>query len=223
MARATIADARKITSTIVTILDPQAVLVFGAVARSGEGNDLDLLIIVDDDTVGGNALDVALRPFQNRIAIDPFVIPANIFREYFRQGSPFLRTVILEGRPLYMKNAESEWMKDAREELKTAEYLRTGGYWKAACFHSQQALEKTFKARLLGRGWELEKVHSVARLHALGVDYTIPLALAAEDIQFMDSIYRGRYPGEAGLLPLGEPTREDADRAIAIARKVVGD
>ena len=121
-----------------------------------------------------------------------------------------------------MKNAESEWLKDALDELKAAEYLCAGGYWKAACFHSQQAMEKTGKPRLLGRGWELEKVHSIARLQALAVDHRISSALDAADIQFMDSIYRGRYPGEAGLLPLGEPTRGDAERAIEIAKRALG-
>jgi hypothetical protein len=43
-----------------------------------------------------------------------------------------------------------------------------------------------------------------------------------EEIQYIDSIYRGRYPGEAGLLPLGEPDSKDADKAIAIATNSLG-
>lgn len=121
-----------------------------------------------------------------------------------------------------MKNAESEWMKDAKEELLAAEHLRKGGFWKLACFHAQQAVEKCLKARLLGKGWELEKVHSVARLTALCADFKIAQPLSEGEIVFVDSIYRGRYPGEAGLLPLGEPNQAEADRAIAIARKATG-
>ena len=37
----------------------------------------------------------------------------------------------------------------------------------------------------------------------------------------MDEIYRGRYPAESGLLPLGTPTEEDADRSVAIAQRTV--
>jgi HEPN domain-containing protein len=221
MARATLSDAREITPTIVTVMDPQAVLVFGGVGRSGEGNDLDLLIVVDENSASEDVLATALQPFQRRISIDPFVITANTFRDHFLRGSPFLRAIVREGRRLYMKNAVSEWMKDARDELKAAEHLHAGGFWKLACFHAQQAIEKAFKARLLGKGWELEKVHSLARLVALAIDHNIPSTLEAGDIQFMDSIYRGRYPGEAGLLPLGEPTRDDAERAIETARKVL--
>ena len=41
------------------------------------------------------------------------------------------------------------------------------------------------------------------------------------DIVFIDSIYRGRYPGEAGLLPHGEPDTEDAARAVKIAAHLI--
>ena len=75
MARATLADAREVTSTIVRVIDPQAVLVFGGVGRSGEGNDLDLLIVTDQGSTREDALGAALLPFQKRFAIDPFVIP----------------------------------------------------------------------------------------------------------------------------------------------------
>lgn len=41
------------------------------------------------------------------------------------------------------------------------------------------------------------------------------------DIVFMDGIYRGRYPAEEGLLPQGDPSAEDAAKAIRIADKIV--
>ena len=222
MARATLADAREVTSTIVRVIDPQAVLVFGGVGSSGEGNDLDLLIVTDQGSTREDALDAALLPFQKRFAIDPFVIPADTFKEHFLRGSPFLRTVIREGRRLYMKNAEQEWMKDAHDDLRAAEYLSLGRFWKPACFHAQQAVEKAMKGQLLGKGWELEKVHSVARLQALWADHGIRLLLDGEDIRFIDSIYRDHFPGEAGLLPLGKPGELDAKSAIEIATRALG-
>jgi len=222
MAKATLADAGEVTSSIVAALDPLAVLVFGAVGRTGEGNDLDLLVVVEEGRAGSSALDAALRPFYKRIAVDPFVMPEGTFRDHYLRGSPFLRSVIREGRRRYMENAESEWMKDARDELSAAEYLTKGGFWKLACFHAQQAVEKSLNARLLGKGWELEKAHAIARLSALCANYRIPSLLVDEEVQFMASICRGRCLGEGGLLPLGEPNREEADRAITIAAKVVG-
>ena len=47
----------------------------------------------------------------------------------------------------------------------------------------------------------------------------IPLQPA--DIDFIDEIYRGRYPAESGLLPLGTPTKADADRSVAVAKQSV--
>jgi len=42
--------------------------------------------------------------------------------------------------------------------------------------------------------------------------------LSVDDAVFLNSIYKGRYPTEEGLLPHGEPTQEEAERAIVIAR-----
>ena len=52
-------------------------------------------------------------------------------------------------------------------------------------------------------------------------DHGVPLKLPPADIDFVDEIYRGRYPAESGLLPLGTPTRADAARAVTLARQSV--
>ena len=49
-----------------------------------------------------------------------------------------------------------------------------------------------------------------------------PLPLSPDDIDLVDAIYRGRYPAESGLLPLGDPTEADAERAVAVATKSLG-
>ena len=41
--------------------------------------------------------------------------------------------------------------------------------------------------------------------------------LEVEDAVFLNSIYKGRYPSEEGLLPYGEPTEQDARRAVSAA------
>jgi hypothetical protein len=38
-----------------------------------------------------------------------------------------------------------------------------------------------------------------------------------DDAVFLNSIYKGRYPTEEGLLPHGEPRREDAERGVNAA------
>ena len=120
-----------------------------------------------------------------------------------------------------MKDMVKEWIRQAGEELGMAEHLLRGGYHKGACFHAQQAVEKSVKALLLDRGWELEKTHSIGRLIALAEEYHVSAPITDEETVFMDSIYRGRYPAEAGLLPLGDPSEADAMRAIEISRRVL--
>jgi HEPN domain-containing protein len=47
--------------------------------------------------------------------------------------------------------------------------------------------------------------------------------ISEEETVFIDNIYRGRYPIETGLLPLGEPSAEDAEKAVGIAKRTVKD
>ena len=74
---------------------------------------------------------------------------------------------------------------------------------------------------MLAKGWELEKTHSIARLEAICRDYKIRLSLRDEEIVLKDSIYRGRYPAEEGLLPFKDPLPDDSKRALQIARIVL--
>ena len=104
------------------------------------------------------------------------------------------------------------------EAVDPVEIILFGG----ACYHAQQSVEKSIKTMLLDRGWDLERIHSIHRLAAMAEDYRLPTLLRPADIDFMDEIYRGRYPAESGLLPLGTPTRDDAEPALSIAKRAVG-
>jgi HEPN domain-containing protein len=42
-----------------------------------------------------------------------------------------------------------------------AQYLYNGDFFRGACYNAQQAVEKTLKARLLTKGWQLEKIHNM--------------------------------------------------------------
>ena len=92
-----------------------------------------------------------------------------------------------------MKRETKEWSKIAEEELKASEHLFKASLYRMVCYHAQQAVEKILKA--------------------------LP-PLSVEDAVFLNSVYRARYPAALGLLPTGEPTKEDADRALQSARKM---
>lgn len=220
----TLHDARSVARMLATTIHPLQVIVFGSVAKAGRGNDLDLLIIVQD-TAGDvgeihSKLYHSLKNFYRQFDIESFIISVSTFRRYFFEDSPFLKMIVNEGRCLYMKNARATWIKDANEELDIAECLFENEYYRGTCYHAQQCLEKTIKAALLGKGWELEKSHNFGRLVAIARDYHIDISITEDDLIFMDSIYRGRYPGEVGLLPLGIPQKIDGERALRIAKEI---
>ena len=45
--------------------------------------------------------------------------------------------------------------------------------------------------------------------------------LTINDAVFLNSIYKGRYPTEEGLLPHGEPSREDTEKALLAAKILI--
>lgn len=220
----TIEDAKIISDTIVKAIDPVSISIFGSCAKYESGEDLDLLIIFDEKSRISEDINLlvhkCLKRFYKDFSIDPFVIPASLFEEYYLKGSPFLKLIIREGRPIYMRGILEEWFKQAEEELNMAIYLLEGCFFRGSCLHSQQSIEKSIKARLLKEGWELERIHSIERLVAIGEKYDVKINLSDEEIVFIDNIYRGRYPAESGLLPFGEPSKSDAQKAIDIAKRV---
>ena len=220
----TFKEAKDVADSVVKALHPVCVVLFGSVAREGKGTDMDILVVTDDrsgtHSDSNLLLQKCLKKYYEKFAIDPFVVPRSLLNEYYLRGSPFLRLILKEGRLLYMKNITTEWIKQAQEDLNAAIYLSEGKYFRSACFHSQQSMEKSIKAFLLKEGWDLERIHNIRRLVSIGKGYYLPVDVSEEEITFMDSIYRGRYPAEAGLLPLGEPSEADAERGIHIAKRI---
>jgi HEPN domain-containing protein len=130
-------------------------------------------------------------------------------------------TALSQGKVLYMGEIIGDWLRQARDECDMARYLNKGGYFRGACYHAQQAIEKYFKACLLKAGWQLEKTHSIQRLSAIMEQFNLPSMMDEDTIAFIDSIYRGRYSAEQGLLPMGEPQADEAAKACAIAEKLI--
>ena len=92
--------------------------------------------------------------------------------------------------------------------------------WRQVCFHSQQCAEKGLKAVILEKGEKLRKVHDLLELSKDIEDLSLQLPASVEELDFLNRVYRSRYPPDIGLLPHGEPTREDAQRALEIAQRI---
>ena len=218
--------AALVREAVVAAVDPLEIVLFGSVATTATGNDLDVLVVTDRPdgspaTDVGSDLRTALRPLKRRFDIDDYHLTRTQFAKQLRCGSVFLRKIVSEGICIYMRDGIKAWRRQSEEELDTAKYLLAGGFFRGACYHAQQCVEKSIETMLLERGWELEKIHSIHRLTVVAQDHGVPLKLQPADFDFVDEIYRGRYPAESGLLPLGAPTLADAERAVALARQSV--
>ncbi len=111
-----------------------------------------------------------------------------------------------------------QWIERAEEDLRNAEYtltLEKDCPFGTICFHAEQCVEKYLKAHLVFQSVDFPKTHNIAELLAL-VPASVRPALSAEDQeQLTDYATVLRYPGD------WEPiTREDAEAAVEVARKV---
>ena len=115
------------------------------------------------------------------------------------------------------KTSESVHKKDAEDEASSALILLEHGKFRGACYHSQQGVEKGLKALILEKGGRPGKVHDIVELLKEVQRLGFKTGLSMDDAVFLNSIYKGRYPTEEGLLPLGEPLKADAERAVKAA------
>jgi HEPN domain-containing protein len=82
-------------------------------------------------------------------------------------------------------------------------------------------VEKGLKALILERGRRPARTHDLVELLNLVTADGWSVVLPMEAAVFLNSVYRGRYPTEEGLLPLGEPAEEDARRALSAAETLM--
>ena len=214
-----------ITDRLVRDYDPDRIIVYGSHAHGSAdaGSDVDVLVLKSTD----------LRPIERRaeverllsdraVAIDITVYTPEELRHLFAIGSPFAEEVMETGRLVYMRKATEAWIEAAEDELRSAEILLEHGGFKGACYHAQQSAEKGLKALILERGERPGRVHDILKLRKSVQDLGWDIELDLDDAVFLNSIYKGRYPTEDGLLPHGDPTTQDAERLVDAAKRFLG-
>ncbi len=119
-----------------------------------------------------------------------------------------------------MKKETEEWIRIADEDFQASKYLLESSLFRMVCYHAQQCVEKILKAILTEKEIEFSRTHNILDLAnaVRGIGYELPLDM--EDAVFLNSVYRARYPAAMGLLPTGEPSKEDADRALNISERM---
>lgn len=120
-----------------------------------------------------------------------------------------------------MRRETEEWLKIVMEEYKSARLLFEEGLYRMVCYHTQQTVEKILKAILTEREIDFKRTHNILDLRNAVIKLGYEIKLSDEDSVFLNSVYRSRYPVDLGLLPWGEPTKEDAEKAIGIAQMMV--
>jgi uncharacterized protein len=217
-------DLKDISSRLIQEYDPDRIILFGSRAegKHGEGSDIDLVIVKETEK----------RPLDRRIEVETLLadrsIPIDIvvytpeeMRALYSMGSPFVEEIVEKGRLVYMRKATAAWLREAEEEFESANLLFEHGKYKGACYHSQQSVEKALKAVLLEKGQKPGMTHDIVELHNAVTRTGWDSGLSTEEAVYLSSIYKGRYPTDAGLLPYGEPLREDTERAVLSAKRFI--
>lgn len=116
-----------------------------------------------------------------------------------------------------------DWLKQANSDLDAAEDSAGSSHFEWACFQAQQAAEKALKALIISKGGE-SRAHSINFLlsnlpEKVGVSEQIQNVAKDLDKNYIPT----RYPDSFSTgIPKDFFTSDDARRAIANAKKIIG-
>jgi HEPN domain-containing protein len=120
-----------------------------------------------------------------------------------------------------MKEITQQWLDFAKSDLLSCELIINEYFLtNVVSFHSQQTVEKSFKAILEENELKLERIHNLYKLFTTAEPY-LNFEVDINLLELLDKIYlASRYPGDMGLLPEGKPTLEEAKEMYEFAEYV---
>ena len=120
-----------------------------------------------------------------------------------------------------MKTTTQEWLNFAKADIMNCEKILDEEFLtNIIAFHSQQAIEKSFKAIIEEKGLIIPRVHSLQRLHSIVEEY-LPPFIDLEELDALDEIYTSsRYPGDIGMIITGKPTKQQATEFYETSKKI---
>ena len=120
-----------------------------------------------------------------------------------------------------MKATTQDWIDFAKTDLRSCENnLHDDFVTNIVAFHSQQTVEKAFKALLEEMEISVPKVHNLSRLYAI-VENFFSDKIEIAELEALDSVYTSsRYPGDIGLLATGKPTLKESSELYECAKKI---
>ena len=227
---------RALLDPVVKYFKPQSVILFGSRAR-GEAtrdSDIDLLVIVDDDTPperltwkagfdshpsfagAADVFPMRVETFERDRGITGTLAAEADTDGIVVYGSPKGSASMRPVDPRVRWEAVERWLAVAELDRNTAATcIATGGaLYGSAAFHCQQAIEKLLKGFLVLAGKRFRKTHSLAQLGA-AAQQSFPdledLVKAARN--WSDWVFEYRYPSASGpAKPL--PEEDELRRAL---------
>ena len=123
-----------------------------------------------------------------------------------------------------MKRLAKDWLESAEMDLANiAKIIDDEFLAPIVCFHSQQCIEKSFKAYLESVDKKIPKTHDVIRLYG-AIKSVFDIEMNLELLQTVNDLYiETRYPSELGLLPNGRPSCKDVREFYQFARDIFND
>jgi HEPN domain-containing protein/predicted nucleotidyltransferase len=219
-----LSSLESVVKRLVEQYSPDRIILFGsqATGHADAESDFDLLVVKETE----------LRPIERRIEVERLLAdrlvpldllvytPSELWSLY-SSGSPFIEEVLRTGKVVFMRKPTKTWLAQARDELETADILFNSEKYQAVCYHSQQCAEKALQALVLEKAAAVPRIHDIVELRTRVLALGWKITLETDDAVFLNSVYRGRYPTEEGLLPHGELTRNDAQRVRDTARTLL--
>jgi HEPN domain-containing protein len=112
------------------------------------------------------------------------------------------------------------WLRKAEENLRVAEVTLKEDLYAYSCFHAQQAAELALKALIILRKGYQPFTHLLTELAAEVSDDASLRLPSAEELRWLQEQYvQSRYPNAR----LSEYTREEAVKAVEVARRVINE
>lgn len=120
-----------------------------------------------------------------------------------------------------MKQSTQQWLDFAKADLINCERILEDEFLSAiVAFHSQQVVEKCFKALIEEKNIDIPRIHNLVRLYQV-VEVFLKNPIEIRELMALDSVYTSsRYPSDIGMLASGKPTRQDAQALFESAKSI---
>ena len=120
-----------------------------------------------------------------------------------------------------MKASTRQWLDFAKADLLNCKRILDDDFLTAiVAFHSQQAVEKCFKALIEEKDLTIPRIHSLVRLYSV-IEGFLDQPFEIRELLAFDSVYiNSRYPSDIGMIPTGKPTLQDAKEFYESAKKI---